>query len=227
MINIKWTRLASMADLIRDACTFSGTMGELYSKKIGDSYRYILVGEKVGKSRLAFYYDYDKAANYVVYSASGRESFSFVDSIERNTGYQTYKIQVLHIKNDSFRIPKSDKFTVSTIELTNYEEIVKGIASSAASSETIGTVSVFPYNGTKHAGGFGFLTDDDSLTFTHAELPNPEGDFAFFKYDYNSGAVTRTNGVEDSTGLYTRIVNLAEPFGFMEEHAKQKNGTNK
>ncbi|MEM3984997.1 MAG: hypothetical protein QXJ35_03455, partial [Candidatus Micrarchaeaceae archaeon] len=114
MINIKWTRLASMADLIRDACTFSGTMGELYSKKIGDSYRYILVGEKVGKSRLAFYYDYDKAANYVVYSASGRESFSFVDSIERNTGYQTYKIQVLHIKNDSFRVPKSDKFTVST-----------------------------------------------------------------------------------------------------------------
>ncbi|MGC8537917.1 MAG: hypothetical protein ACP5MZ_02960 [Candidatus Micrarchaeia archaeon] len=227
MINIRWTKLVGMSDLIRQACTFNSNIGVLYVKKVGNGYRYILVGEKVGNSRIAFYCDYDKAPNYAIYSANGRESFSFVDSIEKNAGYQTYKIQMLHIKNDSFRIPKLDKYTVSTVELTNYEEIVKGIASSAANSDAIGTIFVFPYNGTKHAGAFGFLTDDDSLTFTHAELPNPDGDFAFFKYDYNSGAVTRTNGVEDSTSLYTRIVNMAEPFGFLEGRAKQKNGTNK
>jgi len=227
VIDIKLIKVSNVADLVRSACQFSGSMGVLYSKESGNVHRLMVLGEKVGKLRLTYYQDYEKAPNYVVYSANDHESFSFVDSIGQDTGYQTYKIQVLHIKNDAFSTPKSEKYNVSVVELTNYEEIVKGIASSAASSETIGTVYAFPHNGSTHIGAFGFFPDDDSLTFTHAEIPEFEGNFCFFRYDYNTGSITKTNGIKDTTSLYTRIINLAEPYSFLEKQTKQKNGTNK
>ena len=227
MIDVRFIKMRDVADLVRYACPFSGSIGIIYSKGMDGMQRFITIGEKIGKTRVVYYYDYDKTSNYVIYSAAGKETFSFVDKIGPDAGYQTYKMQVLHIKKDAFKASKSGKYNVSVVELTNYEEIVKGITSTGASSELMGIIYVFPHNGKKHIGVFGFFPDDDSLTFTHAEIHEAEGDYCFFKYDYNTGLITRTNGIQDGTGLYARIVNLAEPYAFLEDKKRQKNDINK
>lgn len=227
MIDIRLTKVKGVADLVRQACQFNNSIGLMYAKKTEEGHRLMIVGEKVGKSRMAYYYDYNKAPNYILYSANGRESFSFVDNIGPDTGYQMYKIQVLHMKNDAFRVPKAARYNVSVVELVNYGEIVKGIANAAANSDTIGTIYMFPYEGSKHIGAFGFLPDDDFLTFTHAEMPDADGDYCFFKYDYNTGSISRANGMQSSPSLYTRIVNMEEPFDFLNHKQKRSSGTNK
>ncbi len=227
MMNIKPIRVKDVADIVRSACQFSNSMGVIYAKKAENKYRLMIVGERVGKARVAYYYDHDRAPNYAIYTATGHETFSFVDKIGTDVGYQSYKVQVLHIKKDAFTIPKASKYNVSVLELSNYEEIVMGIASAAANSDAMGTIYMFPYNGSKHIGAFGFLTDDDSLTFTHAEMPNADGDYPFFKYDYNAGAISRANGIQGSSSLYTKIVNMAEPFEFIDAASKRKSSTNK
>jgi hypothetical protein len=221
-ISIKLVKLGSLLDLARNACTFSTGARPVFMIKKDGRYLVVTLGIHIGETRTAFYAESKKSGNFLLYCpkspANGEETAEIVESPESYMADQSsYKIPIVGISGKAF-VEEKDyrKGRVECVEALDPGSVVRSVIGRASEDEApMPKVYSFTYKSERYIGSFQVLEDEDIKVFCYAKA-GTEKAFSFFRYNYTDGRLDQTDSLGEHSFIYTRVINLAEPFPFFK-----------
>ncbi|MCW6159775.1 MAG: hypothetical protein LVQ95_01645 [Candidatus Micrarchaeales archaeon] len=217
--SVQFVKLVSLADLARNATTFSDSARPIFAMKAGSSYRLFDQGPKAGDARIIFYVESKSSSGFLCYKPAGssdkevaelRETVSFTPQ-----GSEMHSIPIIEIKQSPFEEKKSA--SAMNVAVTDYTAIIKGTITKSLSSESIGKVYAFKSGNKAYIGTFSLIEEEEDLrVFCYAQIENGNA-FAFYRYNYQTDKVEQTDVFGEHQYLYVRVINLAQPFSFFKE----------
>jgi hypothetical protein len=219
---ILYLRAESAEDICRLACKFDFTSDTLVLPTSEKSGRLIALGERVDETQIAYYAPVKGSGGIILYepaTSEHNERMSFTTNTDL-PGKQY--ISVLRADLSGFSSAKTiEAKKIQLVRILEPADLVGAIIRKAASDEKIAHVYAFSSGNKKLLGAFevlGSLSDDKPI-FYYAETDGSKlGNFA--RYDYRANVLDFTGVMEGHAYMYAKVINLAEPFPFLEKTKK-------
>ena len=211
--NVEFVKAKTLLDFVRSACDFGTGIKPIYAIKDNDKYRLLSFCEVIGKSNITCYYDVEKLSNYIVYRIDEKESVDMVDRIDEGVDYKRFNFHIIEIEKWESMNKNDNKEKVDSIKFKDYKALVKVIADVSNDDNYIKSTYSFVHNGKTVIGTFSNLSEDEPDTFIYADFI--EENKSFLVYNYRNDGVSTSNTIVQNMDFYVKIVNLAEPFGFL------------
>jgi hypothetical protein len=216
-IDAYFLELKSPLDLARYVCDFGSFIEPINAVRSSkDHYILFSRGEKIGKKSSIYYAETKNLGKIGIYRHGDLvEDFYMIDNIKLFENFKYYRIPIIEIERLPFNSSKAKADGVTSIEIKDFDSMVKEAISIAVKTETIAKLYAF-FDGSKHIlGAFDIMNgDDDNKIFWYSTIDNNE-EFNFLRYDYNSDIVEEVNvSDENPSFIYVKVINLAEKFPF-------------
>ena len=215
---IFYLRASSPEDLCRYACKFDFTADTL----ILSGSRLIAFGERIGETQIAYYAQTKEGGNVLLYepaSDESKERAAFTKSTDLpNKQY----INVMRADLGKFVTASTiDAKEVQLIEVANPTDLVGAVIRNASHDERLAHVYSFASGSKRALGAFDVIAglSNDRLAFFFAYIDSSKkGNFA--RYDYRNNVLDFVDVMEGHAYMYAKVINLAEPFPFLEKMKK-------
>ncbi|MEM3781404.1 MAG: hypothetical protein QXT43_00375 [Candidatus Micrarchaeaceae archaeon] len=217
-VKILFVRALSLGDLCRLVSAFQTTDTLFYTKANGKA-SVAALGERIGKTQLAYYVNTatkGKFVNYEQLRDGERAELSDTAEFIPQTGSK-YSINVISADLDALNAKRRRKESVTSIRLDSLLDLAKAAIRHSASNELVPHVYSFAA-GTKHIFGAFDLIDelsDDRPAFYFTTSSQP-ADKAFIAYNYKDDSVTLSDRSDEHEYLYIKIVRLAEAMPYVK-----------
>lgn len=208
--------LASELDLARNACTFDSSIAPIFAFKDVDKYILFETGEKAGNTTEVYYIKRDSIAKYCTYypgSESQSEEVKFVDEVNDQSGYKSFKIPIIELLNLPLKKGATSQKDVITVRIKDPESIITGLVNKSIEDSIMEKVYVLESGGEKFIGSFNLLGNDDNAIFAYSRI-NHSNEFSFFRYSYTKGVTETTSSLIENPYIYIRAINLSGSFKF-------------
>ncbi len=208
--------LASELDLARNACTFDSSIAPIFAFKDVDKYILFETGEKAGNTTEVYYIKRDSIAKYCTYypgSESQSEEVKFVDEVNDQSGYKSFKIPIIELLNLPLKKGATSQKDVITVRIKDPESIITGLVNKSIEDSIMEKVYVLEFGGEKFIGSFNLLGNDDNAIFAYSRI-NHSNEFSFFRYSYTKGVTETTSSLIENPYIYIRAINLSGSFKF-------------
>ena len=208
--------LASELDLARNACTFDSSIAPIFAFKDVDKYILFETGEKAGNTTAVYYIKRDSIAKYCTYypgSESQSEEVKFVDEVNDQSGYKSFKIPIIELLNLPLKKGATSQKDVITVRIKDPESIITGLVNRSIEDSIMEKVYVLEFGGEKFIGSFNLLGNDDNAIFAYSRI-NHSNEFSFFRYSYTKGVTETTSSLIENPYIYIRAINLSGSFKF-------------
>lgn len=216
-IDAYFLELKSPLDLARYVCDF-GTFIEPLNAVRSSKDHYIIFskGEKMGKMGSIYYTESKHIGKIGIYRHGDlTEDFYMIDNIKLFENFKYYRIPIIEIEKLPFKSSKTKADGITSIEIKDFDSMVKEAISIAVKNETIAKLYSF-MDGSRHIlGTFDIMNGDDENKIFWYSTIDEEKEFNFLRYDYNSDVVEQVNvSDENPSYIYVKVINLAEKFPF-------------
>ncbi|EET90388.1 MAG: hypothetical protein LVQ97_03405 [Candidatus Micrarchaeales archaeon] len=215
-IRAEMVELASELDLARNACTFDSSIAPIFAFKEEDKYVLFATGEKVGNTTEVYYIKRDSIAKYCTYypgSESQSEEVKFVDEVNDQSGYKSFKIPVIEVLNLPLKKGATSQRDIITVHIKDPESIITGLVNKSIEDSIMEKVYVLGFNGEKFIGSFNLLGNEDNAIFAYSKI-NHSNEFSFFRYSYTKGVTETSSSLIENPYIYIRAINLSGNFKF-------------
>ena len=211
-----YIRLNSLLDLAREACDFTGSVSPINALKVGKSYRFFTMGEKIGDVRLLYYCDSDKIGKFCVYSPGEEyvreEGVEIKDDINAEAAdLRLYKMPILEFVKNPYGEKTSAKLEMRLVEVKDFASIIKVLISGMGEDAGAPKVYGFFYKGEHFIGSYEIFHEGETRFLAFAKV-GQKGLFNSISYNYQNGLVETSNSFSGKSHMYVRVINLAEPF---------------
>ncbi|MEM3841198.1 MAG: hypothetical protein QXN59_00675 [Candidatus Micrarchaeaceae archaeon] len=183
-------------------------------KNASGRYSIVAYGENLKKSRIAYYAELQSKPSYMAYRIiDGKEKLSFSADAALQEGIHFLRIVPIEMQYNKFSFSAKPK--VLSIYSNNAISLAKHIALRSSMNE-MGTDKVYSFikDGERFIGSFDVMPEDDIQTFVYAKMHDTKI-FNFFRYNYTADTIEETDALYNSSDVYVRVINLAEPFPFV------------
>lgn len=211
-IAVEFVKVEAELDLIRYASRFSGPSLPIFAVEENGVYKLIALGEKLEKSRFAYYFESESINCCIIYKPKGSAETFFNQKKQVQQDYDAYNISIIELAENPF-LQKSQSGIVFT-EVKNYNDIIKMAIAESAESEELPHVYSFTIGNSRVIGFFASFSEDEQQIFLYSKAQI--GKNSFFRYNFADNKLDLLNGIKEDIGFYVRIINLAEPFKFFK-----------
>jgi len=215
---IMYIKAKSLDDIVRYACRFDSSPGELLSAKVDGEDRLIALGESIDDSNIAYYTSSTTTSKIIKYDFGASENkIEFIHSIDQKPNSQY--IEIVSFETFPFKTTKTlKKELIAQIKVKGSDDLIKSVIRKAVEKEEIGSAYVFSSRGKTYIAAFDIIESlTDSLkTFYYAEMHNYKNE-EFARYDYSKNTIDFSDEFGEHTYLYVKLIKLAEPFPFFTE----------
>jgi hypothetical protein len=209
-------KLSSLEDLCRYAYNFDFTSESVIYYEANGSYRLALFGEILDDTQLQYYVELKtkpgKMLRYTPPVNGESESATFIDLPEESVPC----INIITLDLSAFKTTdKIDEKEITKIKMPSIEDIVKASIGKSAHLESLSHLYAFDYKGERIISGFNLISSiSGESNVYYAIVKSSKSTFA--RYNYNDNRVDVTDRIGDHQFMYTKIINLAEPFAFFK-----------
>ncbi|MDE1855168.1 MAG: hypothetical protein KGH57_02510 [Candidatus Micrarchaeota archaeon] len=215
---IFYLRAVSVEDLCRYACKFDFTSDTL----LLSNSRLIALGERIGETQIAYYAATKESGSVLLYEPAGYETKERA-SFTTNTDLPNKQyINVMRVDLGKFATTSTIASKgVQLIAVEDPVDLVRAVIRNASHDEKLAHVYSFSVGAKRALGAFDVIDglSNDRLAFFYAYTGSSKnGNFA--RYDYRNNVLDFVNSMEGHSYMYAKIINLAEPFPFLEKTNK-------
>jgi hypothetical protein len=205
----------SINDLARHSCSFSNAISTLFVVRIGEGFRLLSIGEKVGDANNVYYFDMEKVPKFIVYNPMGKEeSITMEDGIGGDMqNFREYRIQLLELANNPFKEAK--KASVIQFNVKDCDALIRGTLSKAAGDERFGTAYLFDCKGKRYLGVIESIDSNGNTAMMFNAVEN-NANFNFIRYNYANDKTERLVALEENLYNSLRVISLTSPFPFFK-----------
>lgn len=214
-----YVRAASLDELCRFSCNFDFTADNLFLSRNGGKTTIIALAESIANATLAFYVEAEPKSNLIKYTMPMSEHQKEQSVFAQNAGEQPgHYINIIDVEMKKFKPAKGvKKNELNIVKMGDTSSIINAVIKRSVKNEFLMHLYSFNYKGNLVLCGFDLIDEliDETKTlyYSVSKIKEPT---SFARYDYINNKVEFTNTIGEHSYMYTKIINLAEPFPFFK-----------
>ncbi len=215
---IFYLRAASIEDICRLVCRFDFTSDTL----LLSNGKLMALGERVGETQIAYYITTKDNGSVLLYEPAYRETEERAMFTASTDLPNKQYINVMRADLSRFATAAVvDEKSVQLIKVEASTDLIGAVIRNASRDEKLAHVYCFSTGAKTVLGAFDAVEglSNDKIAFFYAYLGSPKrGNFA--RYDYRNNVLDFVDSMEGHSYMYAKVINLAEPFPFLEKASK-------
>ncbi len=207
-----YIRVESLADLAR---SLVGERSYALAVKSASGYKLMFEAEQLGDAKMILHTEVKSIGRYLLYYAdeeTGERAEMADDIAQRSDRYKSQKIPIIEVTKDPY-LPaeKGDMKRVQSLEVKESAALVRAMVNSMGEDESLKVYSF--KSGGAHMIGTLSLINDHERVFAYSKV-GAKAPFSTISYDYNNDIVEESKGLNGTSKIHIRVINLAEspPF---------------